>query len=119
MGTYWEKSGKYENLASKVSERVRVSLHAGDLMADTKEAEAMRTMLWVQRLYYDAYNNGWCKWKKEDAIYRNFKMFVSPYLKRHRIRYTSFERLYKDLALLEYVVDETVLCVAKDIGMLR
>lgn len=119
MGTYWNRTGKYEDLMRRVTDTIQSTMGTAGVMPNSKEGNAIRAMLWLQRVYYDSYNNGWCTYKKEEPIYKNFQMHTSPYLRSHKIRYTSFEKLYKDYELLENVLNEAVLCVARDLRVLR
>lgn len=117
MGTYWNRTGANEALMKQVLDLIQQKMRTVGIMSNTKEDEVMRAMLWLQRVYYDAYNNGWCTYKTDEPIYKNFQMFTAKYLRRNKITYKGFEKLYKDMSLLEDVVNQALMCVARDLKL--
>lgn len=119
MGCYWNRTGVNEALMKQVSDVIQNKMKTVGIMGNTKEDDAMRAMLWLQRVYYDAYNNGWCKWKIDEPIYKNFQMYTAKYLRRNKIIYKGFEKLYKDEQLLEDVTNQALMCVARDLRLIK
>lgn len=119
MGCYWNRTGANEALMKQVSDVIQNKMKTVGIMGNSKEDDAMRAMLWLQRVYYDAYNNGWCKWKIDEPVYKNFQMYTAKYLRRNKITYKGFEKLYKDEQLLEDVTNQALMCVARDLRLIK
>lgn len=102
--SYWDKTGKYEDLYHALWELVPGS----GSVREPKKNPALEKLRKASNCYYDLFNNGLCNRARE--FYHVFGFSGKEIVR------TRFRKGTHDMDLLEYRMDEIVLNAAKEQG---